>query len=685
MDEKRSAGALNVLDLLKTLPSVTVDPEGNVKYRGQSPTILVDDQPFELLYPKLEMVPADNVDKIEFIEPSARYKSSVGTINIKLKKPKENGLSGSIYSNAGTQDFTKIIQNYNGLNLNVKLKKLILYGNANYSSNNSSSSNSQHSWLTYNDKVFESISSYDYSSEQKNKSVSTGFIYNFTKKTKLTFTWTPSWRNYDGSSNSVYNELADSVQREKYSSLGLNDNDYNGNSFSLKFNKKYENEEKELSFKVNYSHRKNSSKSNSEKKYSYYNYFPSDSIPLIDEPENEIKNKFSFESYFTVPIDTTGQWEVGAQSEIENNSNDNKYYLNDIIIPDFSNNQHEVLMEHSVYGTLGKKWKKFKLDGGLRFSLASIDLNMMVHPNGTDSTVYVKRTYPYITPNATIGYEFKPFHELKITYTLDQQMPDDYELNPYINKSDPRGWSSGNAELKPYLYHRFSFGYLYAPEKWSISLDAFTYFSNNYVEWVNIPLNDYTTYSKPDNIGKSSGTGFTISASATTKEWFNFNFSSDIYKSSINADNLNSTASQSQLSSEGLKTSNWTVSGNSYMTFTIKKKNSISVYLNYQGKDASLGGYSKSRLINGMYYSRRLYGNKLSIYFSVGNIIDTWSKWSTTSEYFGRKEIDQYEGTWNKRSFRISIRYSFNKGDRGLLNTQTDDGNGAGSSKGTKN
>jgi len=126
MDEKRSAGAQNVLDQLKTLPSVTVDPEGNVKYRGQTPTILVDDQPYTLLYPKLEMIPSANVDKIEFIEPSARYKSSVGTINIKLKKPKENGLSGSIFSSIGTADFKSIVQNYNGINMNLKYKKLIV-------------------------------------------------------------------------------------------------------------------------------------------------------------------------------------------------------------------------------------------------------------------------------------------------------------------------------------------------------------------------------------------------------------------------------------------------------------------------------------------------------------------------------------------------------------------------------
>jgi ferric enterobactin receptor len=681
MDEKRSAGAQNVLDQLKTLPSITVDPEGNVKYRGQTPNILVDDQPYTLLYPKLEMIPADNVDKIEFIEPSARYESSVGTINIKLKKPKENGLSGAIFSSVGTADFKKIIQNYDGLNLNLKYKKLILYGNANYFFYEGLSSHSEHSWLNYNTKVYESLSSGDYNYDGNNFSESAGMVYNFTKKTKLTFTWTPSLRKTSSNSNSVYSETVDSLQREQYSSLGLSENTNRGNAFALNYNKKYENEEKELSLKANYSKKNSISNSDNSKEYSYYAYLPNDSVPLTIDNNSGNTDQFSFESYFAIPIDTTGMWEIGTQSDIESNTNEKEYFLNENKILDFSTYQTELIMEHSMYCNVGKKWKKFKLDGGIRLSRASMDMDLTVHPNGSDSTVHVERTYPYITPNATLGYEIKPFHELKLTYTLDQQMPDEYELNPYIDKTDPRNWWSGNAELMPYMYHRFTFGYLYAPDTWSISLDAFTYFSNNYVEWVNIPLNDFTTYSKPENIGKSNGTGFTISGSAMPAGWFNFNVTSDVFKANINATNLNNTVSEIPLTNAGLNTGNWSVTGNSYMTFTIKKKNSISVYLNYQGKNASLGGYSKGSLYNGLYISRRFLGNNLSVYFSINNVIDKWSKWTTTTEYFGRKDISEYHGTWNQRTFRIYLRYSFNKGDRGLSNTQTDDSD-SGTTKG---
>ncbi len=291
-------------------------------------------------------------------------------------------------------------------------------------------------------------------------------------------------------------------------------------------------------------------------------------------------------------------------------------------------------------------------------------------------------TYPAIEPNFSIGYEIKPFHELKLSYSLEQQIPELYQLSPYVDKTNPRSWNSGNPDLKASMYHRFSFGYMYAPEAYSISVDAFTYFSNNYIEWVRKPLNDYTSYSKPENIGKSTGTGLTISGSAMPVSWFNTNASCDIYKSSIDASNLENSTSSSQLSNSGLSTNNWSVMGNANMTFTVKKKNNISVYLYYSGRETTLGGYSQGSLWNGIYFSRRFLDNKLSVNFGVNNVIDKWSKWTSNTEYYGRTETSEWVGSWSKRTFRISLRYSFNKGDRGLLKTSDDGGGGMEGPKG---
>lgn len=74
------------IDLMKNIPSVSVDIDGNVTLRNSSPQIFVDGRPTILT---LDQIPADNIDKVELItNPSAKFDaaSSGGIINIVLKK-----------------------------------------------------------------------------------------------------------------------------------------------------------------------------------------------------------------------------------------------------------------------------------------------------------------------------------------------------------------------------------------------------------------------------------------------------------------------------------------------------------------------------------------------------------------------------------------------------------------------
>jgi len=71
----------------------------------------------------------------------------------------------------------------------------------------------------------------------------------------------------------------------------------------------------------------------------------------------------------------------------------------------------------------------------------------------------------------------------------------------------------------------------------------------------------------------------------------------------------------------------------------------------------------------------------LNVNFSINNLIDNMSKWSTTKDYFGRKENYEYFGSYSKRTFSIGIRYYFNKGDRGLINNQNTENNNTPSSQ----
>ncbi|MEP2294849.1 TonB-dependent receptor plug domain-containing protein, partial [Algoriphagus sp.] len=107
-DLANAGGTAN--DILMNLPSVAVDPEGNVRLRGSSNVrILIDGKPSGLVSFKggagLRQLPANMVDRVEVItNPSARYEAEgmAGVINIILKKDNSQGFNASFELIGGT-------------------------------------------------------------------------------------------------------------------------------------------------------------------------------------------------------------------------------------------------------------------------------------------------------------------------------------------------------------------------------------------------------------------------------------------------------------------------------------------------------------------------------------------------------------------------------------------------------
>jgi outer membrane cobalamin receptor len=102
-------------DVLKNVPSITVDADGAAKLRNNSTTIYVDGRPTLM---SLNQIAADQIESVEVISnPSAKYEAGTvgGIVNIVLKKNKKPGYNGFVGLGVGTG------KRYNGtLNLNVK-------------------------------------------------------------------------------------------------------------------------------------------------------------------------------------------------------------------------------------------------------------------------------------------------------------------------------------------------------------------------------------------------------------------------------------------------------------------------------------------------------------------------------------------------------------------------------------
>ena len=132
VDKNAAAVGGTVNDVLQTVPSVSVDADGNVSLRGaQNVVILIDGKPSTLT--SLDQMPASMVDKIEIMtNPSAKYDPDgmAGMINIITKKKDKIGFNAAVILNAGSYNTNSITNNNNiSVMMGYKYKKVNLYMN----------------------------------------------------------------------------------------------------------------------------------------------------------------------------------------------------------------------------------------------------------------------------------------------------------------------------------------------------------------------------------------------------------------------------------------------------------------------------------------------------------------------------------------------------------------------------
>ncbi len=127
----------NLLELLRKLPGISVDGQGNITMAGkQGVLVTIDGRQTYLsgddLKNYLQSITAEDVAQVEVItQPSAHYdaEGNAGIVNIKMRKIKKRGFNG-IATTAHT--FNKVYGSFNTLLLNYRINKMNLYSSMNY-------------------------------------------------------------------------------------------------------------------------------------------------------------------------------------------------------------------------------------------------------------------------------------------------------------------------------------------------------------------------------------------------------------------------------------------------------------------------------------------------------------------------------------------------------------------------
>ena len=308
------------LDIMRNIPSVEVDVEGNVSVRGSSNlTILVDGRPSQIT--SLEELPANIISSVELItNPSVRYDPDglSGILNIVLVKKKTPGYHGMVSVNAGTGN------KYSGtVNLNVRQGKFNYFGNFDYryfSSNGSGILDRQTFGI---DTTFFLDQNSKDDRDGLSNNLRAGVDYFINPKNTLSFTASGSIRNSSGSesNNNIQYSIPYDVKYDGNDDIYTKDKSKGtGTEFGLNYKKTFDTPGQELTADLFFS---NGVRNSDEDLTTIDNIANS---TFLQKTTNDGDNwSFTFQSDLVKPIGNGGRLETGIKGIIR--KSDSNYIL----------------------------------------------------------------------------------------------------------------------------------------------------------------------------------------------------------------------------------------------------------------------------------------------------------------------------------------------------------------------
>ena len=450
------------LDVMRNIPSVTVDIDGNVLLRNSSPQIYVDGRPTILT---IDQIPADNIERVELItNPSAKFDASsgAGIINIILKKNKRVGLNGIIAGGIGSPES----RNANA-NLSMREGKINFFisGSYNYSTGDATSRT-----LRQNKKagVIENyFNQYtDNSRLRDNRSLRFGFDYFLDNRNTLTVTQ-HIFRGKRGNEDTQDQEYLDVNQDPEYFGYRYSDNlrNFKRNTSRITFTHKFPKEGKELNANLNYNYGSGDEYSN------ILNTFTNPdgteySLPAtIKDDGTNNSDQWTFEIDYTNPISDDKKLEAGFRSYINDyRSIFNAYSVDNSGIEtklSLSNNYKYKEMVNAAYVTWTGSFNTIKYQAGLRAEHSKFDGELIdsarkfgyVYPN------QLNKVWDALFPSLFVTKSISEDVEVQVNYSRRIRRPNFWQLNPFIDINDPVNLRRGNPELKPEFINSFEFNY----------------------------------------------------------------------------------------------------------------------------------------------------------------------------------------------------------------------------------
>lgn len=455
-----SAGGTGI-DVMRNIPSVTVDVDGNVLLRNNSPQIFVDGRPTILT---LDQIPADNIERVELItNPSAKFDaaSTGGIINVVLKKNKKLGLNGLVSAGIGSP------QIYNGnLALNLRQGKFNFFVNGNYNQSGGRAKSETYRINKENGNVENYFNQFAFT-DRSRKFYGVRFGMDLFLDNRNTFTLTQNFGAGRNSSEEEQNQeyLDINNQAEHF---GLRTSDSRGqnqrSSTQFMFKHNFVESGKSISADINYNHGNNSDNTNILNTYSFPNGNPYAADSRVHNNGSGLNNQITMQVDYVDPNGDNDKLETGIRTYINDfNSTYNAYSVNngsETKLP-LSNNYKYREMVNAAYITYTGKILGIGYQAGLRAEHSKFDGELVdsARKFGYQFPKQLDNLFDALFPSLYLSKTIGEGQELQLNYSRRIRRPDFWQMNPFVDINDPFNIRQGNPALRPEFTNSFEFNY----------------------------------------------------------------------------------------------------------------------------------------------------------------------------------------------------------------------------------
>jgi ferric enterobactin receptor len=682
------------LDVMKNVPSVNVDIDGNVTLRNSAPQIYIDGRPTTLT---LDQIPADAIESVEVItNPSAKYDASgggAGILNIVLKKNRKTGYNGNVRAGVDSHGAFN-----GGANFNIRQNKFN-FTVAGFANQNKGMTNGTTDRTSYTDTPT--------ALHQTNHDVndgafifgSVGLDYFMTNRTTISLTgikvhgqFTPT-EVLGITTDSLYNSGEVSSYSQRYTKTNR---DFNADGLQLSVKHLFPKEGETLTADLNYFSGKNSN--NSLYTTDYYNDGPGSSIGGASQQQvlGTGTNKFlTIQTDYVKPFNAKTKLEAGLRFNSQAlSSNTNNYLFDDStksFLPiisaetDYTNTNNV----YAAYVSFTSGIKNFGYQAGLRAESSNYTGNL------ANTGQNFGNTYPIsLFPSLYLSQKLKGNQELQLSYTRRINRPGFFQLIPYTDYTDSLNITRGNPNLLPQFTNSFEFSYL-KTLKGNNTILASVYYklTNNLItRFLDTGTNFYT--GKPDlintfvNANSSSTIGAELTTITTVTRWWDITTNINVYNSKINTDNITDSSQPALWSWFGKLNSNFKLPYKFKLQVTgiYQSKTNLPINTNTGGMGGGPpGGGGAQSASQG--YIRSFYGvdaavsrsflknDAATLSVSISDIFRSrWSDQYSQSQFF----VQEYDRLRDPQLVRVNFTYRFGKLDVSLFKRKNLQGSGEG-------